>query len=66
MSKFDQNVGEEVPVFTVANVPTPSATVSVKTHVVMISNGAAGSAILAFWDGSNWKRSDTGATISAS
>ena len=28
--------------------------------------GAAGSAILAFSDGTNWKRSDTGGTISAS
>jgi hypothetical protein len=32
---------------------------------VYVSNGAAGAAILAFSDGTDWKRSDTGATIAA-
>ena len=34
--------------------------------VVFVSNGAGGSAILAFSDGTNWKRSDTGGTIASS
>jgi hypothetical protein len=34
--------------------------------VAFCSNGAAGADCLAFWDGSNWKRCDTLATISAS
>tara|TARA_B100001123_G_C15145911_1_gene961512 strand:- start:625 stop:1041 length:417 start_codon:yes stop_codon:yes gene_type:complete len=33
--------------------------------VAFCSNGAAGADCLAFWDGSNWKRCDTLATISA-
>jgi|TARA_R110000772_G_scaffold9606_1_gene31449 hypothetical protein len=52
-----------VPSYTVANAPS-AATAGAGT-VVYISNGAAGSAILAFSDGTNWKRSDTGGTISA-
>lgn len=32
--------------------------------IVKVSNGAGGSPILAFSDGTNWKRSDTGATVS--
>ncbi len=32
--------------------------------IVKTSDGAAGSPILAFSDGTNWKRSDTGATVS--
>ena len=51
-----------VPTYTVANAPS-AATAGAGT-VVYVSNGAAGSAILAFSDGTNWKRSDTGATIS--
>jgi hypothetical protein len=52
-----------VPTYTVANAPS-AATAGAGT-VVYVSNGAAGSAILAFSDGTNWKRSDTGATIAA-
>jgi hypothetical protein len=37
----------------------------VPTYTVFVSNGAAGAAILAFSDGTNWKRSDTGGTIAA-
>lgn len=51
-----------VPTYTVANAPS-AATAGAGT-VVFVSNGAAGAAILAFSDGTNWKRSDTGATIS--
>jgi len=52
-----------VPTYTVANAPS-AATAGAGT-VVYVSNGAAGSAILAFSNGTDWKRSDTGATISA-
>jgi len=52
-----------VPTYTVAN--APSAASAGAGTLVYVSNGAAGSAILAFSDGTNWKRSDTGATIAA-
>lgn len=52
----------QVPTFTVANAP---AATDLAGTVVYVSNGAAGSPILAFSDGTNWKRSDTGATIAA-
>ena len=54
----------KVPTYTVAS--APSAASAGAGTIVYVSNGAAGSAILAFSDGTNWKRSDTGATISAS
>ena len=54
----------KVPTYTVAT--APSASSAGAGTLVYVSNGAAGSAILAFSDGTNWKRSDTGATISAS
>ena len=54
----------KVPTYTVAN--APSASSAGAGTLVFVSNGAAGSAILAFSDGTNWKRSDTGATIAAS
>jgi len=47
--------------FTVAT--APSATTG---SVAYFSNGAAGSPVLAFYDGSNWLRCDTLAAISAS
>ncbi len=53
-----------VPTYTVANAPS-AATAGAGT-LVYVSNGAAGSAILAFSDGTDWKRSDTGGTIAAS
>lgn len=49
--------------YTVASAPDASAHTGA---IIYVSNGAAGSAILAFSDGTNWKRSDTGATIAAS
>jgi hypothetical protein len=52
-----------VPTYTVAN--APSAASAGAGTLVFVSNGAAGTAILAFSDGTNWKRSDTGATIAA-
>ena len=51
-----------VPTYTVATAP---AATDLDGAIIYVSNGAAGSAILAFSDGTNWKRSDTGATISA-
>ena len=51
----------QVPTYTVAGAPS-AATAGAGT-LIYVSNGAAGSAILAFSDGTNWKRSDTGGTI---
>lgn len=48
-------------VYTVATAPD-----GVEGQIAYFSDGAAGAAILAFYDGSNWKRSDTGATIASS
>ena len=53
----------KVPTYTVAGAPS-AATAGAGT-LIYVSNGAAGSAILAFSDGTNWKRSDTGGTIAA-
>jgi len=53
----------QVPTYTVASAPS-AATAGAGT-LIYVSNGAAGSAILAFSDGTDWKRSDTGATIAA-
>jgi hypothetical protein len=54
----------KVPTYTVAS--APSASSAGAGTLIYVSNGAAGSPILAFSDGTNWKRSDTGATIAAS
>ena len=54
----------KVPTYAVAT--APSASSAGAGTLVYVSDGAAGSAILAFSDGTNWKRSDTGATIAAS
>ncbi len=54
----------QVPTYTVAT--APSASDAGAGTIVYVSDGAAGSAILAFSDGTDWKRSDTGATIAAS
>jgi hypothetical protein len=51
-----------VPTYTVLTAPSASAAGA--GTLIYVSNGAAGSPILAFSDGTNWKRSDTGATIS--
>jgi len=48
--------------FTVATKPTSPSTGS----VAYFSNGAAGSPVLAFYNGTNWLRVDTLAAISAS
>ena len=54
----------KVPTYTVASAPS-AATAGAGT-LVFVSNGAAGAAILAFSDGTNWRRSDTAGTIAAS
>ena len=54
----------QVPTYTVATAPSASAAGA--GTLVYVSDGAAGSAILAFSDGTNWKRSDTGGTIADS
>lgn len=54
----------KVPTYTVAG--APSADTAGAGTVIYVSNGAAGSPILAFSDGTDWLRSDTGAAISAS
>jgi hypothetical protein len=46
--------------FTVATLPT-----AVASGIIYVSDGAAGSPILAFSNGTNWLRSDTGAAVSA-
>jgi hypothetical protein len=48
--------------FTVATAPTTASTGS----VAYFSNGAAGSPVLAFYNGTNWLRCDTLAAIAAS
>ena len=52
----------KVPTYTV--VTAPSASTAGAGTLIYVSNGAGGNPILAFSDGTNWKRSDTGATIS--
>lgn len=53
-----------VPTYTVAT--APSAASAGAGSLAYVSDGAAGSAILAFSDGTDWLRSDTGAAIAAS
>lgn len=53
----------KVATYTVAT--APSAAAAGAGSIAYVSDGAAGSAILAFSDGTDWKRSDTGATIAA-
>ena len=53
----------QVPTYAVATAP---AATSIAGTVIFVSDGAAGSPILAFSDGTDWLRSDTGAAISDS
>jgi hypothetical protein len=50
-----------VPTYTVATLPD-----AVEGGIIRVSDGAAGSDILAFSDGTDWLRSDTGAAVSDS
>ena len=65
VTSTDGFIGDiKVPTYTVAS--APSASDAGAGTIVYVSNGAAGSAtFLAFSDGTNWKRSDTGGTIAA-
>jgi len=47
--------------YTVATLPTV-----VEGGIIYVSDGAAGSPILAFSDGTDWLRSDTGAAVASS
>jgi len=53
----------KVPTYTVASAPSAA---SIAGTMIYVSNGAAGAPVIAFSDGTNWKRVDTLATISAS
>ena len=65
VTSSDGFVGDiKLPTFTVAS--APSAATSGAGTLIFVSNGAAGSPILAFSDGTNFKRSDTGGTIASS
>jgi hypothetical protein len=64
VTSTDGFIGDiKVPTYTVAS--APSASDAGAGTIIYVSNGAQGSAILAFSDGTNWKRSDTGGTIAA-
>ena len=52
----------QVPTYTVANAPSAA---SLAGTIIYTSNGAAGSPVLAFSNGTNWLRVDTLATITA-
>ena len=51
-----------LPTYTVASAPTTETA----GKLIYVSNGAAGSPIVAFGNGTNWLRCDTGAAISSS
>jgi hypothetical protein len=55
----NNTVGVPLPTYTVASLPT------VETGtLIYVSDGAAGSPVVAFGDGSNWLRCDTRAAVS--
>lgn len=49
--------------YTVAQLPPAAANTG---GIVYVSNGAAGAAVLAFSNGTNWLRADTNAAVAAS
>lgn len=51
-----------LPTYTVAGLPAASTNAR---RLVYVSNGAAGSPVVAFSDGTNWLRCDTLAAVSA-
>lgn len=51
-----------LPTYTVSGVPSASANAR---RLIYVSNGAAGSPVVAFSNGTNWLRCDTLAAISA-
>ena len=57
----NNTVGMPLPTYTVSTLP------AVETGtLIYVSNGAAGSPVVAFGDGSNWLRVDTRAAVSSS
>lgn len=50
-----------VPTYTVETLPD-----SIASTIIYVSDGAAGAPILAFGDGTIWRRSDTGEEVAAS
>ena len=52
----------QVPTYDVDGAPSAAG---IAGALIYVSNGAAGSPILAFSDGTDWLRSDTGAAIAA-
>ena len=54
-------VGMPLPTYTVASLPAVET-----ATLICVSNGAAGSPVVAFGDGSNWLRVDTRAAVSSS
>jgi len=64
MGLFNESKGGNlVPVYTVATLPTVPAVTDGYTPVIMVSD-AATNACLAFSNGTNWLRADTGAIVS--
>lgn len=63
MSKFDQNFGEMIPHYTVAELPAAPAITSGLTPLVFVTD-AATNACCAVSNGTNWIRLDTGAVVS--
>jgi len=51
--------------YTVATAPVPAANQSLTGTITYFSNGANGSPIVAFYDGTDWLRVDTKTAISA-
>lgn len=51
--------------YTVATAPVPAANQSLTGTITYFSNGANGSPVVAFYDGTNWLRVDTKNPISA-
>jgi hypothetical protein len=52
----------QLPTYTVASAPSAA---NIAGTCIYVSNGAAGSPIVAFSNGTNWLRCDTGAVIAA-
>lgn len=51
--------------YTVATAPVPAANQSLTGTITFFTNGANGSPIVAFYDGTTWLRCDTKTAISA-
>ncbi|WP_299084929.1 hypothetical protein [uncultured Paraglaciecola sp.] len=58
----DLGLAVQLPKYTVAGVPNAA---KFEGHAIYVSNGALGSPIMAFSDGTDWLRSDTMLPISA-